>query len=342
MRTLPTITDAGAIARATAVLRAGGIVALPTETVYGLGADARNPAAVARVFVAKSRPTNHPLIVHLADAAQVCDWAREVPGCVRDLAKHFWPGPLTVVLKRAPGVLDAVTGGQDTVALRLPAHPVAQALLRDFGDGICAPSANRFGRISPTEARHVAEDLGAAVDFILDGGPCTVGIESTILDLSTARPRLLRPGTISADRLAALLGEKVLPPRPGAPRAPGQLASHYAPRTPLQLLAQELLHEGHPAPGLSLAVLSPERPDWPCDWLPLPTQPLDCARLLYRRLREADVLGVDAIIVEAPPARRDWEAVRDRLMRAAHSHAGQALPVWRDPDAPAAPDSQHS
>lgn len=321
------LPEAGAIARASAVLRAGGLVALPTETVYGLGANARDPAAVARVFRAKGRPADHPLIVHLADAAQVRDWAREVPACVRDLARHCWPGPLTLVLKRAPGVPDAVTGGQDTVALRVPAHPLAQALLRDFGDGVCAPSANRFGRISPTEARHVAEELGDAVDLILDGGPCSVGIESTILDLSSPRPRLLRPGAVSADRLAALLGERPLPPRAGAPRAPGRLPAHYAPRTPLQLLAHELLHERHPAPALTIAVLSRERPDWACHWLPMPMQARDYARLLYRRLREADALGADAILVEAPPAERDWEAVRDRLLRAAHAHAGRELPA---------------
>lgn len=312
------------ISRALAVLRAGGLVALPTETVYGLGADARNVRAVSRVFAAKGRPADHPLIVHIADAAQVADWAREVPACMRDLARHFWPGPLTVVLKRARGVPDAVTGGQDTVALRLPAHPLAQELLQAFGDGICAPSANRFGRISPTEARHVREELGDAVDLVLDGGPCRVGIESTIVDLSGGRPRLLRAGMVPADRLSALLGERLLPPRADTPRSPGRLPAHYAPRTPLQLLAHELLHERHPAPGLTLAVLSGERPDWPCEWLPMPATASDYARQLYRRLREADALGVDSILVEAPPARRDWEAVRDRLMRAAHAHASAA------------------
>lgn len=323
--------DAPDIAHAVALLRAGGLVALPTETVYGLGADARNPRAVARVFAAKDRPANHPLIVHLADVDQVGDWARDVPAAVRDLARHCWPGPLTVVLKRARGVPAAVTGGQDTVALRLPAHPLAQALLRAFGDGICAPSANRFGRISPTEARHVREELGKAVDLVLDGGPCSVGIESTIVDLSSARPRLLRPGAIASERLAALLGERLLPPRQGAPRSPGRLPAHYAPRTPLQLLAHELLHERHPAPALTFAVLSGERPDWPCEWLPMPARAHDYARLLYRRLREADALGVDAILVEAPPPQRDWEAVRDRLLRAAHAHAGQAQPAPATP-----------
>lgn len=329
LRALPPHCRDEAIARAAATLRAGGLVALPTETVYGLAANARDPRAVAKVFAAKGRPADHPLIVHLASTEQVADWARAVPGCVRDLARHYWPGPLTLVLKRAPGVPDVVTGGQDTVALRLPAHPVAQALLQAFGDGLCAPSANRFGRISPTTARHVREELGDAVDLVLDGGPCSVGIESTIVDLSGGRPRLLRPGAVPADRLAALLGERLLPARADTPRTPGNLPAHYAPRTPLQLLAHELLHERHPLPALALAVLSRERPDWPCEWLPAPATAREYARVLYRRLREADALGVDAILVESPPAERDWEAVRDRLMRAAHAHAGHIRPgAW--------------
>src|SRR4249919_832993 len=184
------------IARAAAILRAGGLVAFPTETVYGLGADASSPAALGRMFAAKGRPSDHPVIVHLQAGEDLTHWARNIPVVAQQLADHFWPGPLTLVLRRAAGVLDAVTGGQETVGLRTPSHPIAQRLLKAFGGGIAAPSANRFGRVSPTTAQHVRDELGDALDLILDGGPCEVGIESTIVDLSTGTPVLLRPGRI--------------------------------------------------------------------------------------------------------------------------------------------------
>ena len=194
------------IDNAVAILRAGGLVAFPTETVYGLGADASNPAAVRRIYEAKGRPSDHPVIVHVADAVQVANWAREIPETAHRLARRFWPGPLTLVLKRAPGVGDFVTGGQDTIAVRVPSHPVAQQLLRRFGGGVAAPSANRFGRVSATTAEHVRQEFGAAVACVLDGGAADVGIESTIVDLSGRAPRLLRPGAIAAGELEAALG----------------------------------------------------------------------------------------------------------------------------------------
>ncbi|HYS50590.1 MAG TPA: L-threonylcarbamoyladenylate synthase, partial [Burkholderiales bacterium] len=177
-----------------AILRRGGLVAFPTETVYGLGADASNPAAVARIYEVKGRPAGHPVIVHIGDIGQLARWARDIPEAATKLATHFWPGPLTLVLRRAPGVGSQLSGGQDTIGLRVPGHPVALQLLREFGGGIAAPSANRFGRISPTAAEHVRSDLASEVELILDGGACEIGIESTIVDLSRGRPVLLRPG----------------------------------------------------------------------------------------------------------------------------------------------------
>ncbi|WP_442770390.1 L-threonylcarbamoyladenylate synthase, partial [Zoogloea ramigera] len=196
------------IQRAVQLLRQGELVALPTETVYGLGADALNPDAVAKIFAAKGRPSDHPLIVHLADASQIMTWAREVPKDAIALARAFWPGPLTLILKRDESVPDLVTGGQDTVGLRVPNHPVALELLRAFGSGVAAPSANRFGRISPTTAEHVRQELGERVALILDGGACAVGLESTIVDLSRGVPVILRPGAIGADDIARVLGRR--------------------------------------------------------------------------------------------------------------------------------------
>ena len=221
---------AAAIRDAAAILRRGGLVAFPTETVYGLGADASNPAAVARIYAVKGRPPNHPVIVHIGESGQWARWAREFPEHAAKLAARFWPGPLTLVLRRASGVGDYLTGGQETIGLRVPGHPIALELLREFRGGIAAPSANRFGRVSPTSAEHVRSDLGSDVDLILDGGACEIGIESTIVDVSRGRPVVLRPGRISEDDIASALGFPPARRDPGAPRAPGALPSHYAPR----------------------------------------------------------------------------------------------------------------
>src|SRR5665213_997403 len=228
-----------AAAEAARRLLAGELVAFPTETVYGLGADAANAAAVAKIFALKGRPESHPLIVHIADPLALETWARDVPEGARVLAARFWPGPLTLILARAPGVPDAVTGGQDSVGIRCPSHPLAQELLLEFtligSGGVAAPSANRFGHVSPTTAQHVRAEFGGDL-YVLDGGACEVGLESTIVDLSRGRPVLLRPGAITRADLAAVLGEAIGDRDANAPRASGTLAAHYAPRAPLRLL----------------------------------------------------------------------------------------------------------
>jgi L-threonylcarbamoyladenylate synthase len=309
------------VKQAVAILQAGGFVALPTETVYGLGADASNESAVRRIFTAKGRPADHPLIVHLASVELLSAWAINVPDVAYLLADAFWPGPLTLILQRAPEVLDVVTGGQDTVGLRVPGHPLALELLKAFGGGVAAPSANRFGRISPTTAEHVRAELGERVDLILDGGPCQVGLESTIIDLSTGRPRLLRPGGVSMEALAAVLGEA---PEVGAkktPRASGTLASHYAPTTPAVIVpSEELIKYLHDHAGKALGVLARQEKtgDWlGAHWRHLPTDVQGYGRRLYASLRELDGLGCDRIIIEDVPPTPEWLVVRDRITRAA-------------------------
>ncbi len=318
------------IAEAVRRLKAGGLVALPTETVYGLGADAMNPVAVRRVFEAKGRPADHPLIVHLSDADQLTSWARDIPREAIALARAFWPGPLTLILKKEEDVPDEVTGGQDTVGLRVPAHPVAQKLLRAFGGGIAAPSANRFGRISPTTAQHVRDEFGAQAGqgghevFVLEGGASAVGIESTILELSGSTPRILRPGAVTAEQIAAVIGRR---PEEGsgdaeAPRVSGSLAAHYAPRTAMRKVAAERLRDFVNAfrhSGRRCAVIAHSQPplaEYPHHWIMLPAEPAGYARGLYAALREADAAGAAIIVIEAIPTGADWVAVNDRLGRA--------------------------
>ncbi len=311
------------IARAVAVLRAGGLVAFPTETVYGLGADASNPDAISKVFAAKGRPHDHPLIVHIADVGQLSAWARDIPPAALALAKKFWPGPLTLILKRAPAVNTRVTGGQDTIALRVPAHPVAQALLRAFGGGVAGPSANRFGHVSATTAEHVRDEFGAAVDCVLDGGACAVGIESTIVDLSNPQPALLRPGCISAAQIEDALGMPLAAPGAQSPRAPGTLARHYAPRTPVMLVEADVIDElarSFARMGKRVAVLARNARQpmlGGLAWIAAPDAPAGYAHDLYANLRQLDTAGCDVMLVEAPPADAAWTAVRDRLARAA-------------------------
>jgi len=315
---------------AATVLKRGGLVAFPTETVYGLGADAASPDAVRRIFDAKGRPATHPVIVHLADAAQLASWSRDVPEIAHRLAKKFWPGPLTLVLRRARGVSDVVTGGQDTVALRVPAHPVAQRLLARFGGGVAAPSANRHGRVSATTADHVRTEFGAAVDCVLDGGETKIGIESTIIDLSGRNAALLRPGWITAAEIEAALGVPLAAPAADAPRAPGTLAAHYAPRTPLTLAEDDLVLElaaSLARQGKRVAVLarSTQRPLLQgLEWLLAPADAAGYAHALYANLRRLDAAGCDAIIVERPPQSPEWAAINDRLARAATGSAPDA------------------
>ncbi len=301
---------------AVAALRRGEVIGLPTETVYGLAADASDPAAVARVFALKGRPADHPLIVHLGDVALLDVWARDVPAVARTLAARFWPGPLTLVLPRAARVLDAVTGGQDTVALRMPAHPLAQAVLQAFGGGLAAPSANRFGHISPTRPEHVSAEFGAAVTCVLDGGPCAVGIESVIVDLSGAVPRILRPGAITRAMLEAALGASVAEgAADGSPRVSGALPAHYAPRTPLELLDGAALRARLHDPGVLLLTHGIEISA--AFGLRLPADAAGYAQGLYAALRELDTRGARRLLVERVPDDPAWAGVRDRLQRAA-------------------------
>jgi L-threonylcarbamoyladenylate synthase len=304
------------IRKAAEILRAGGLVAFPTETVYGLGADAASAKAIKRLYAVKRRPGDHPVIVHFASATQAFSWASEVPEPATKLAARFWPGPLTLILKRSARAQDFVTGGQDTVGLRVPSHPVAQALLKEFAGGIAGPSANRFGLVSPTTAAHVREDLGKDVDLVLEGGASEVGIESTILDLSSNAPVLLRPGHISRGELEAMIGE-IRAAGASSPRHSGGLERHYAPRTPAQMVPAHALDKEISRMKERVAVLAFSRPDERVDyWLRMPREPQAYAQRLYAALRELDTAGCERILVEAPPETADWSAVRDRLKRA--------------------------
>ncbi len=319
--------ERSAISNAASLLRDGGVVAFPTETVYGLGADAANEQAVSRIFSIKGRPADHPLIVHLADAGRIGQWAREIPADAFRMAECFWPGPLTIVLRRSSLVSDLVTGGLHTVGIRVPAHPVAQTMLREFGGGVAAPSANRFGRISPTCADHVRDELGSAPDLILDGGDCQVGLESTIISLVDDCPILLRPGGISLHELCEALGREVaLPGQPDpALRAPGCHASHYAPLTPAFIITAARLSallQGSGDAGQSVAILCHTKtvtdlyPATRC--LLLPNDPIGYGQALYASLRRLDAAGYGRILIEAAPETEPWRAVRDRLRRAAY------------------------
>ncbi|MET9271974.1 L-threonylcarbamoyladenylate synthase [Kribbella sp. NPDC003557] len=312
------------IEKAAAVLRAGGLVAVPTETVYGLGANAEDPAALARIFQAKGRPPSHPLIVHLGSADQLGDWVAEVPETARRLAEHFWPGPLTLVLRRGPRVPLEVTGGLETVALRVPAHPVALALLAAFGGGIAAPSANRFGSVSPTTADHVRAELGDAVDFVLDGGPCQVGLESTIVDVSGDTPTVLRPGGVTREDLEAVLGVRLAVPATSHIRVPGQHPSHYAPNAKVVLVepgdvvaeAESAQERGHRVgvflpPSLAGAAVKAHAV------VAVPESAEVYARELYGFLRELDQRGCDLIIASLPQEKDLGLAIANRLRRAA-------------------------
>ena len=311
-----------AIARAVALLRAGELVAFPTETVYGLGADASNPDAVRRIFTAKGRPADHPVIVHLHDASQLVHWARAVPEPARRLAAAFWPGPLTLILRRAADVADIVTGGQESVGLRVPSHPVARDLLAAFGGGLAAPSANRFGRISPTTAQHVADDLGELVPMIIDGGACMIGIESTIVAFTGEEPVLLRPGAIGMLALTRVLGRAPRGPDADTPRASGTLASHYAPWTAAALVAPTILCaeiEQLGARDEAVAVLArtvPRPDDFMGTWFRAPLDAAAYAHDLYAALRELDAANADVILIESVPDDDAWLAVGDRLLRA--------------------------
>ena len=305
------------VRRAAEILKRGGLVGFPTETVYGLGADASSREAMARLYAVKRRPADHPVIVHFADAQQAFAWARDVPEGARKLAARFWPGPLTLILRRSAKAGDFVTGAQDTIGVRVPAHPVAQQLLRAFGGGVAAPSANRFGEVSPTTAAHVRADLGEDVELVLDGGPSEVGIESTIVDLSGEAPVLLRPGRITRPELESVLGSLVREKGADAPRHSGGLERHYAPRTPARLVPTHELDRQIARLKGKVAVLAFSRPDERvATWLRMPREPLGYAQRLYAALRELDGAGCERILIEAPPESPEWAGVRDRLERA--------------------------
>lgn len=305
------------VRRAAEILRRGGLVAFPTETVYGLGADASSAQAVARLYAVKGRPVDHPVIVHFAFPQEAFTWARDVPEQAKTLAKRFWPGPLTLILKRSDKAKDFVTGGEDSVGLRVPSHPVAHQLLEIFGKGIAAPSANRFGLVSPTTPAHVREDLGQDVELVLEGGSSEVGIESTIVDLSGGAPVLLRPGRISKLQLEEALGTPVLEKNAASPKHSGGLERHYAPRTPARLVPSYDLDKEIGRLKEKVAVLGFSRPDERVDyWLRMPRDPQAYAQKLYGALRELDTAGCEEILVEAPPEAPEWAAVRDRLQRA--------------------------
>ena len=357
------------IEQAVALLRAGELVAFPTETVYGLGADAANPIALAKIFAAKARPADHPLIVHLAEIEDMRQWGLDLPPSAWDLAAAFWPGPLTLIVQRAAGVPDALTGGQNTVGLRVPAHPLALSLLQAYQAacratksqvlcGIAAPSANRFGRISPTTAAHVRSELGDAVHLILDGGACQVGIESTIIDLSQPEyaPRLLRPGNLSPEQIARVIGvQPIFPisfdqqhnaatehanqqatPRVNqreTPRVSGSLDAHYAPQTALEVLScavlepamlnleqsaasYALLAYSDAAGEIAQRALTRENGLDAHSFIKLPAHPAGYAQGLYAALRQLDTLNKSRILLEATPTTTDWLAINDRLRRA--------------------------
>jgi L-threonylcarbamoyladenylate synthase len=304
-------------------LRDGELVAFPTETVYGLGANAKNTAAVRKIFEAKGRPTTHPVIVHLDSARFLHHWVRELPELAARLAERFWPGPLTMVLPRAYNVDDILTGAQDTVAVRVPAHPMAQQLLTAFGGGIAAPSANRYGRLSPTRAEHVRDELGDAVRIVLDGGECQIGLESTIVAFDGAQVRLLRPGAVTAGQIREVIGELLLGPDLESPRVPGSTPSHYSPRTPMSIVPTgqidslaAALSEG----GRRIAVLAqrlPLKAHTYVTWVNAGRRPEQYGHGLYANLRTLDKAGCRRILVQEVPADERWDAVRDRLTRAA-------------------------
>ncbi|MFE9017918.1 L-threonylcarbamoyladenylate synthase [Streptomyces sp. NPDC007808] len=312
------------IEKAAGVLRAGGLVALPTETVYGLAANAEDPAAVGRVFQVKGRPPTHPLIVHIGGAEHLGDWVEDVPETARLLAERFWPGPLTLVLKRGRRVPLAATGGLETVAVRVPDHPLALALLSAFGGGVAAPSANRFGSVSPTTADHVRAELGDAVDFVLDGGPCQVGVESTIVDATGEFPSVLRPGGVTREELEAVLGRPVAVPSTSRVRVPGQHPSHYAPRATVVLVEPEdVVTEAERAQeiGHQVGVLLPPAYAGTAvkanAVVAVPGSTAAYARGLYGYLRELDLQGCDLIVASLPVEDGLGLAIANRLRRAA-------------------------
>jgi L-threonylcarbamoyladenylate synthase len=311
------------IEAAVQALRDGDLVAFPTETVYGLGANAQNPAAVRKIFEAKGRPLSHPVIVHIDSPKFLHRWVSEVPPMATRLAERFWPGPMTLVMPRAANVHDIVTGGQDTVAVRVPSHPMAQQLLTAFGGGIAAPSANRFGRLSPTRAEHVRDELGEAVRVVLDGGESQIGLESTIVACQGDQVRLLRPGAVTASQLREVAPDLIIGADALSSRVPGSLPSHYAPATPMSIVPSgEIDSQAAMASsgGKRIAVLAqrlPLKSHAYVTWVNAGRRPEQYAHDLYTNLRALDTAGCQQILVQDVPEGERWDAIRDRLLRAA-------------------------
>jgi L-threonylcarbamoyladenylate synthase len=311
------------IQEAVEALRAGELVAFPTETVYGLGANANNPDAVRKIFRAKARPSTHPVIVHIDHPRYLQRWVRDMTPEAKKLADAFWPGPLTLVAKRAPAVNDVITGGQDTVAIRVPNHPIAQQLLNAFGGGIAAPSANRYGHVSPTRVEHVREEFGDEIKHILDGGDCKVGLESTIVSCVGDAPRVLRPGSITLSQLRAIVPNIQSGPNPSAPRVPGTTTRHYSPQTSVNVVPSrrlELVVTEFTANSEKVAVLAMRPPATAnpfMTWINAGIRPEIYARQLYVNLRTLDKAAAKIILVEEVPEGERWDAVRDRIKRAA-------------------------
>lgn len=312
---------------AVAALRGGGLVALPTETVYGLAGDARSPSAIAAIFAAKGRPPTHPVIVHLQEAGAIDRWATAVPRWASSLAEALWPGPLTLVVNRLDDVLDAVTGGQSTVGLRVPAHPLTQEVLRQFGDGLAAPSANRYGQVSPTTVEHVMAELGEVLDarrdVVLDGGRCPVGVESTIIGAWDDTPRLLRAGAITAQQVAEVIGREVSL-ADGGVRAPGTTAAHYAPTARVLTVEADAVADALSevvVPFGLIALSNVAVPAVDHVRLAAPANAAEYAFALYAALHAADDAGLDVVVAVLPPDSGVGHAVRDRLHRAASSEA---------------------
>lgn len=310
--------NVNALNQAVSLLKAGRLVAFPTETVYGLGADARNEAAVRNIFKAKQRPFHHPLIVHLHEFDQINEWVKEIPPAALRLAEQFWPGPLTLILPKRADVLGIVTGEQQSIGIRIPSHPIAQALLKAFGGGVAAPSANLFTHVSPTTAAAVQEELGSAVDLILDGGECEVGLESTIIDFSQDQPRLLRPGMLTKEALEEALQCPILLPGGESTRAPGMHPVHYAPQTQARLITSDELAQLQDLSQIAIisTTLSAIPEKNALKWVQLGANPARYAHDLYRTLRELDHLAPRLILIEAVPNLPAWQAIADRLTKA--------------------------
>lgn len=324
------------ITAAARILCAGGTVAFPTETVYGLGADVTNLDAIQKIYKIKQRPIDHPLIVHISDISHLAYWAQAIPASAWKLAQQFWPGPLTVILRRSRHIPDNVTGGQDTVGLRIPAHPVALALLKALGPGkaLAAPSANRFGRISPTTAAHVREELGCDVDMILEGGACDVGLESTIISFCEQTPQILRPGAIALSELENALNSPIIFAHniKHTIRTSGSLPAHYAPTTPLRMYATAQIWQNAlalAAQGLKTVVItwsdiSKSQPSTQfIQYYAMPADPINYGKLLYAKLRQLDQAAFDYMIIEKPPGDPAWLAITDRLQRASYHLSGE-------------------